>query len=389
MNWRHCVHSTLGLGERMVRGPVSLDARALSQLDSFLVLFYDNMALGVAIHATPLFEALRSAYPGATIVAATQGITAEIIGHNPCIDRIVLTADPYRHPIAAARMLRKVYDSTEPKCIITAAGSSRTRIALLAMSAGKAVRAGYTLAPGLYHLPASVAFGTSSLIDRTLHALDSLGVPFQTREPRIYFSQSALERARGLLGGEGGSFRPRAILITRTSDKQPTQWLEERFVKVARHLIERHGFRIVLTGTKSDGPHLEALRDHIGEQTLSLAGMTTISEMAAVCTQVDLAVTLDTGGLHVARTQMLPSVVIAPAWQSSLEWLPIDQPWARILKGPAFPPPAPQDYRMQEISVEQVIEQTEELLREYPPSTGAREQRVQRSMVRTEQARSA
>jgi len=136
-----------------------------------------------------------------------------------------------------------------------------------------------------------------------------------------------------------------------------------------------------LTGMPSDVAVQQALAQRIGPGAESIAGKTTVAELAAVCSLADIAITLDTGGLHVARTQQLPLVVIAPAWQNSVEWMPLGRPWARILKGPWFPAPPPPNYAIEEVSVAEVIAAADDLLALYPPSAVARNARAQRSLI--------
>ncbi|MHB1516617.1 MAG: glycosyltransferase family 9 protein [Acidiferrobacteraceae bacterium] len=70
---------------------------------------------------------------------------------------------------------------------------------------------------------------------------------------------------------------------------------------------------------------------------ISLARKTAVATLAALLAQCDLIVSLDTGTFHVARAVGLPSVVIAPAWQSPLEWLPVASERYRVLRRPASP----------------------------------------------------
>jgi ADP-heptose:LPS heptosyltransferase len=348
----------------------------LEQMEEFLILFYDQ-ALGTAIHATPVFEALRAARPESRITVAAGGISREVVRNNPFVDRVIETMDGYTQTLAAARAIRRAYRPGRPFCILTAGGSCRSRITLLAMLAGKALRAGYTLAPELYHAPLT-PITSSCEIKQNLGALTPLGIAVEQMEPRLFFTAADVDHARELLGDAAGGT---AIMVTRTSGGQLTAWPDERFIAVARHLIDTHGMSVLLPGTKADLAAVTQLTERIGVGARAVAGKTTVAELAALCACADIAVTLDTGGLHVARTQTLPLVVIAPAWQDSEQWMPLGRPWARILKGPWFPAPPPPGYALEEISVRAVVEAVDSLLSLYPPSEAARQGRRQRSCV--------
>lgn len=378
MSLRHIALTSLRTAERLLRGGVPADA--VASIDEFLILFYDQ-ALGTAVHATPVFEALRRARPNARITVAGSGIARETIRNNPFIDRVIETPNPYRNTLAAALTIRREFRPGRSFCVITTGGSGRSRISLLALLAGKAHRIGFTLTPELFDAPLSPTCDDSQ-IERNLRALQSLGIRSAAIEPRIFFTGSDLQYARQLIAQQGRSGT--AILVTRTSGGQPTRWPDDRFLAVAQHLINAHNLRILLPGTAADAPAVEELTARIGPGACSVAGKTTIAQLAALCALADIAVTLDTGTMHIARSQALPLAVIAPAWQDSREWMPLGKPWARILKGPWFPGPPPPAYAMEEVSVQSVIRAVDDLLAAFPVSIAAREERTEHSLLRKE-----
>jgi ADP-heptose:LPS heptosyltransferase len=200
-------------------------------------------------------------------------------------------------------------------------------------------------------------------------------------EPRIYFTQEDLEHARGLLSVSAAlDHKPLAVLVTQTSPTQRKKWREERFVESAHWLSERHDCRIVLVGTAGESAAIEQTRQRIGGDCISLAGATTIPVLAAALALTDVCLTLDSGIFHVARSEALPSCVIAPAWSPVYEWLPIGNPRFRILKNLDLPV-APADYIIDEVSVAEVCATLDALLETSPPSVMARESRVWRSFA--------
>lgn len=375
MSLRHIALTSLRNAERLLRGRVS--AAALPSIDEFLILFYDQ-ALGTAIHATPIFEALRRARPNARITVASSGLALETIRNSPFIDRIIETPNPYTHTLAAARTIRRQFKPGKLFCTITPGGSGRSRISLLALLAGKAHRIGFTLTPELYDAPLSPTC-TDSQIARNLRMLQLLGINAHDLEPRIFFTASDLQHARSLLTGDA---KGTALLIACTSGGHPKSWPENHLIATAQHLIRTHGLRVLLPGTRSDVASLNQLAARIGSGAHVVAGKTTVSQLAALCAIADIAVTLDTGTLHVARTQTLPMVIIAPAWQPPEEWLPLGKPWASIQLGSPIPLPPPAEYVIDEVSVQAVITAADALLAASPVSAVARESRVQRSLSR-------
>ena len=55
-------------------------------------------------------------------------------------------------------------------------------------------------------------------------------------------------------------------------------------------------------------------------------------------------------------------VIIAPAWSPVHEWLPLEDIRYTVLKNEDFPPPAPADYIIDEVSLEDVLSATHALM---------------------------
>ncbi len=265
-----------------------------------------------------------------------------------------------------------------PRCIVTTIGNQRTRVALLSLLAGKSVRAGYTLAPELYAVP--LAFHPErGQIEGNLDILRSLGHDVQFCEPQIFFTAEDANHARTLVLPLAEN-RPRIAFVTQNSGGQPNQWSEGRFAHVITQLSQTHNAIPIFVGTGADAVAIEMLRQSIPDPGISAAGKTTIPQLAALLAQCDLVVSLDTGTFHVARAVGLPGVVIAPAWQDPGEWLPIDHPRYRVLRGPSLVTQPP-GYCMEEISVQQVVNAATELLENFPVSMQARCQRLDRGFA--------
>jgi len=126
--------------------------------------------------------------------------------------------------------------------------------------------------------------------------------------------------------------------------------------------------QIVFAGTASESLAIETLRAGLSFPTATVAGQTSLLELSAILGLADVALTLDTGPMHLARAMRLPMVIIAPAWSPAVEWLPLNNPRARILKNLDLPT-APDDYLIDEVTVPEVEQHLNELLQLYPPRT--------------------
>jgi ADP-heptose:LPS heptosyltransferase len=349
-----------------------------------LVLQY-QMPLGCCVHGTPVFAALKAAQPSATILVATRGLGAAVLQHDPYIDHILTTADPNPSLSAKLQVARQIRSELrarglQPDLILQDASSKAGSFALFAALLRLAPTAGFANAPALYdtHLPYD---WDRSLIDNNLRLAALVGPQQPHLEPAVYFTAAELAAARALLAEANPAGRPLAAFVLQGSGGQRTGWHDVRFAAVIRH-AEALGHQVLFLGTATDTPTIDRIRSLAASSGTSLAGRTSIPQLAAVLCLCDLLITLDTGTLHVGRAAGVPTVVLGPSWQKPLEWLPLGLPHVRILRGPDQPT-VPPKYQLDEITVPAVTAAIDELSALYPPSPSARERRSTRLLSTT------
>ncbi len=382
MPWKRALFTGIAHAEHALRGGNRSRRLNPQQIRNFLFLQYES-PLGSVIHATPLFEALKSAMPDAHITIAGSTMAASVLGQSPYIDRCVVTPSPFENFNKSRNAVRELFQSMPPgaRCVLTTIGNQRTRVALLAVAAGKGLRAGYTLAPEIYDFPLRFR-PERGQIQGNLDILRSLGHDISPCEPRMFFTQHDVDYACELL--TPAEQKPDFLRIgfaVQNSGGQQNQWSRERFQEVAASLTRQFNAIPIFLGTAAEAPAIESLRQSLPNPGIAAAGKTTVPQLAAVLAQCDLVVSLDTGTFHVARAVGLPGVVIAPAWQSPLEWLPVDHPAYRILRGQSIPEPH-SAYWIKEVSAEQAIAASLDLLKKFPPGLPSRAARLDRSTAR-------
>jgi ADP-heptose:LPS heptosyltransferase len=366
----------LAVLERMVH-PTQPD---LSDIRNFLLLQYP-LALGTAIHATPLIAAIHAAIPDARVSAAASGFALEVLRNNPGLETLISTPSPLSELLPAANAIRRAKPfGRERHAVLLTTGNERSRVILAALLSGSPTRVGFTLVPELaadylrFDPRLSQIANNLRILEVLGHGpalIDQLQSNPALIEPRVFPSPEDVATAHQLLREQGiDESQPIAVFITQTSPTQRKSWREDRFRAVAETLHRTHHMQIVFAGTAAESPAIEALRSGLSFPTASVAGLTRLLELAALLGLADIALTLDTGPMHLARAMRLPMVIIAPAWSPAVEWLPLNNPRARILKN-ADLPSAPADYIIDEVTVPEVEHHLNELLQLYPPRTFA------------------
>jgi ADP-heptose:LPS heptosyltransferase len=338
-----------------------------------LVLHY-VLPLGGCVHATPLYAALHSGQ-SLPVYVATRGLGAEVLRYNPDLAGVIVTPDVLSDLPGAVKALQAQLKQRglQPRWTLMDASNQRSRIALLGFALG-APMAGYSQAEGLLEKVLRRDSANRSLIAENVAVAEAIGVPARISEPRVYVSPQVTEGARALLAQVNPNALPTAIFVTMGSGGQPTQWHDERFAAIIAFVAER-GMLPVFAGTAAQVEAIDALRAHASAPSVSLAGQTSVPDLAALMALSDLCISIDTGPMHVARASGVPLVVLAPTYQSPVEWLPLQVANARVLRGPGIAP-VPTDYKLDEIEVRQVQAAVDDLMRLYPPSLEAHEARV-------------
>lgn len=363
-------------------GPMlrALRSKAVRTAPPCVIVLQYAKPLGCCVHGTPLYAALKEGVPGLTLVVATRGLGLQTLAHDRHIDHLLTTtADPATSLGALVETAQDIRGQLaalhlKPTLILQDANNRAPRFALLSAMLRLAPTAGFADAPPLYdtHLEYDTKL---SLIDNNLRLVSLLSAPHEHREPQVWFTQQELKRAYELLEP---ATSPRAAFVVQGSGGQRTGWHDDRFAAVIRH-VEAAGFSPVFLGTAADAGGIDRIRQARG---LSLAGCTSVPELAAVLCLCDVLISLDTGTMHVGRAAGLPMVVLGPSWQQPLEWLPIGRPNVRILRGPDRSS-VPADYKLDEIDTAAVTAAFDDLTRAYPPSEEARNQRIRASLSNT------
>jgi ADP-heptose:LPS heptosyltransferase len=366
------------------QAPAAVPAR-LSSIRQLLFLQYET-ALGTAVNATPVFEAVKRGRPEASIAVACHPLTRELLKYNEFIDELIVTTHPDRGFIRAGcelalrtRKLRHSFD-----CALTDGGNQKSGLALMMLGVRAKVRMGFTNAKELYHLALEYDRG-QSVLQNNLRLLDLLEIGNADVRPRAFFSSRELDVAMKLLATSGLlDGKPIVAFATQTGGQPPRRWFDERFADVADSIAESLGAHVLFVGTASEAAAISAIQGRMRNPSVFL--VTNITELAALLCHCDLAVTLDTGTMHVARAVELPMVVIASAWQPPHEWLPLGVEGITILRheDPACRScsisSCPTRACMKRITVDEVIVAVEMLIARYPPSQENRRRRVSNSL---------
>ncbi len=142
-------------------------------------------------------------------------------------------------------------------------------------------------------------------IDRYLWVGKLLGFDDTPPDLRIYLSPETEATAAQLLARH--NLKEFAVLAPGTM-WETKHWLPERFAETGRLLMQR-GLGIVLVGTPRDKDRCRIVVD-LCPGAVDLSGQTSVGELAAIIKRAKVAVTNDSGSMHLAVAMETPVVSV-------------------------------------------------------------------------------
>lgn len=110
------------------------------------------------------------------------------------------------------------------------------------------------------------------------------------------------------------------------------RWPAERFAQLADRICRRYGARVLLTGTQDEMGLMQGVTESMVEEPVVAAGEFSFRQMAALLKRCGLAISNDTGLVHVAAAMGTPVVALFGP-NLPLRYRPIGEGHAVIYKG--------------------------------------------------------
>ena len=276
------------------------------------ILIIQLKRIGDLILTAPALTALRAALPEAELVLVTQANAAELARCIPALNRVI----PYRaHGVnmeAWASAVAGPWDScldftgTDRSALLTTFSHASRRLGFAKFASNKLRRMAFTEL-----CAASVREMHTVDFHRALVAL-LVGEEQQVIEPMDSFQIPAAVRAQAqaklAAHGVGGRY---AIIHPGTA-KPEKFWMASRWAEVIDHVQGTLHLSVVLTGS-TDGlekSHLAELKECLPAPVADLTGKLSMVELAALISECDLMVGVDSMAMHLASMFERPQVAI-------------------------------------------------------------------------------
>jgi ADP-heptose:LPS heptosyltransferase len=295
-----------------------------------LIARLDN--LGDVLLATPAIHALRRALPTARFTLFASPVGAQVAALNPDLDDALeyrapwmdpdrrLPQDPAREGSILAELRRGGYDGA---IIFTSYHQSPLPTAYLGYLAGIPLRHAASIDG-----PGSLLTSRHRHPDRMMHEVErgldlvgGLGVPPAAddlvlrprEEDRLMMRELVRHYRRG--GRPVIVAHPGCTQIART-------YPPDLFAEAANAIRAETGAQFIWTGADHESDLVARIQRDLDEPGLNLAGQTDLSQLAALIAACDLALTNNTGPMHVAAAVKTPVAVFFALTNPPEQWRP-------------------------------------------------------------------
>jgi len=324
-----------------IEPPKNCDALALRSADFSRILLIKPSALGDVVHTLPVLVKLRARYPRAQIDWLITPENAEVVRYHPALSNVVLFAR--RDFSKRGRRwgaflsffdLLKQIRSAKYELIIDMHGQVRS--AFFALISGARVRIGFDR-PVKRRLTVSAEHDLKNIpnhgwrgaregswiaythripiptldvhaIDRYLWVAPLLGLDDNPPDLTIRLSPQATNKVNRLLEEQGVPVSKPLVVLVPGTIWETKHWTIEGFAGVARQFLQ-DGFAVALAGTMRDQQRCRQIAA-AAPGTCDLSGKTTPADLAALIRRAEVAVTNDSGSMHVAASLGKPMVSV-------------------------------------------------------------------------------
>jgi len=260
-------------------------------------------SMGDVILATPLIRSLRDTYPDAQIHLAIKKQFAPLVKHNPHINKVI-EVDTKNITVTQQQVRTEKYDwvidiqKTSRGNQITSASHAPLKTTYNKQKIKRWM---------LIYLKRNTYKNIQPAWKKYYEAVSKYNIEPDNSGTEVFFTQKELETVHQKLSNYTNDS---IITLCPMASFKNKMWTQEGFVELGKQLQQKHNTTIVVLGGPGEEEYCNHVAKNIGGKAISLAGKLSLLESAALLQLSKLAVTNDSGLMHLAQSQKTPVVSI-------------------------------------------------------------------------------
>jgi len=277
------------------------------------VLIVKLSSIGDVVHTLPALESLSRGFEKSGVKAKIDWLVEEaassVLKGHPLINELVVVKRGWGKNLRENLKTASVLKARRYDLVLDFQGLLKSA-AWVWLTKGKK-RVGFSNAREASHLAYNMKLPAydkeQHAVDRYLTLARSVG---GASGEAVFIIDAAKEAGsiRKKLGQKGVSSK---FFVMVTRGRWATKlWRDDRFIELARQIIDGKKLDCVLVGGPSDKAGLDSMAKAIGSGAFSMAGATDLKELFCLFRLAEFAVTVDSGPMHIAAASGVRTVAL-------------------------------------------------------------------------------
>ncbi|HTX18002.1 MAG TPA: glycosyltransferase family 9 protein [Bacteroidota bacterium] len=280
-----------------------------------ILIIRQHDQLGDLLLATPSIRAVRRRFPGAFVAVVVREYTAPVLEHNPHVDEVIVFYEKlWRWNLRrAARFYRQVRAGFDCAIVLNTISRSVTSDFIALLSGARWIVGPDHLPMGgsgkemIYNVPAHRSCEPLHEIARNLEVVSVLGARENDFEYDLVLTDKEVEQAEETFAALGMASGERIVGVHFGALNPFKCFPLEKLAEVIDWIVERYGCEVLLITGPKELERREYLLSRLHHR-VSTAPLMPLRVMAALLRHCAILLCNDTGILHVAASQRVPTV---------------------------------------------------------------------------------
>lgn len=257
------------------------------------ILIFHTAFIGDIVLSTPLIKKIKYKHPDSEITYVTTPVGKKILENNPLLPKII-SYDKRGKDVGIKGMLAMARNLNKEKFDIVYIPHRYLRSSLICFLAKIPKRIGYSISEGRLFLTEKKDYNKDlHEVDRLLNLVDIDN--FQDKKIDLYPSQEDYNYIEKIWKDENLENK-KTIALAIGSKWYTKMWPIDYFNELINKLEKWDNIRLIIVGGKDE---LE-LPVKYGEKTINLIHKTSLLQLGALLSKVDILVTNDSSPIHIA-----------------------------------------------------------------------------------------
>ncbi|HWH78271.1 MAG TPA: lipopolysaccharide heptosyltransferase II [Candidatus Binatus sp.] len=288
------------------------------------VLILQTSFLGDTVLTLPLISAVRRNFPVRRLTLMCQPMSRELLQDHPALDAIIID-DKKNQDRGLAGLRQKAAALAADRFTLALTPHKSLRSAMMLYLAGIPMRVGFQQSRGWFLFDRRVGRDeTRHDVDRNLSLLEAFGLSQEEcrRDIELPLNGETLIQVKAKLRAFGVT-GDRPVFGINPGSVWPTKrWSIEGFARLIQLLGDKYHGQILLFGGPDDAEVVNALVDRCHGGLINLAGDISLRELPSAISACRVFITNDSGPMHIAVAQRVPTVALFCATTPSLGFYP-------------------------------------------------------------------